>query len=128
MGTAVANPDRPVFGIIGDGSAMMTIQGLWTAANDNIPCIFVICNNGMYRVLKVNFDVYQREILQQKESSGENLPYSDFPTPFDISAVATSMGVHGERITDPAEISPAVQRAVASGKPAVLDIVIDGSL
>jgi len=128
MGTAVANPDRPVFGIIGDGSAMMTIQGLWTAANDNIPCIFVICNNGMYRVLKVNFDVYQREILQQKESAGENLPYSDFPTPFDVSAIASSMGVHGERITDPAEIAPAVQRAVASGKPAVLDIVIDGSL
>jgi len=128
MGTQVANPDRPVFGIIGDGSAMMTIQGLWTAANDNIPCIFVICNNGMYRVLKVNFDVYQREILQQKESAGENLPYSDFPTPFDVSAIASSMGVHGERITDPAEIAPAVQRAVASGKPAVLDIVIDGSL
>jgi len=128
MGTAVANPDRPVFGIIGDGSAMMTIQGLWTAANDNIPCIFVICNNGMYRVLKVNFDVYQREILQQKESAGENLPYSDFPTPFDVSAIASSMGVHGEKITDPAEIAPAVQRAVASGKPAVLDIVIDGSL
>jgi len=128
MGTAVANPDRPVFGIIGDGSAMMTIQGLWTAANDNIPCIFVICNNGMYRVLKVNFDVYQREILQQKESAGENLPYSDFPTPFDVAAIATSMGVHGEKITDPAEIAPAVQRAVASGKPAVLDIVIDGDL
>ena len=128
MGTQVAYPDRPVFGIIGDGCAMMTIQGLWTAANDNIPCIFVICNNGMYRVLKVNFDVYQREILQQKESAGENLPYSDFPTPFDVSAIATSMGVHGERITDPAEIAPAVQRAVASGKPAVLDIIIDGSL
>ena len=128
MGAQVANPDRPVFGIIGDGSAMMTIQGLWTAANDNIPCVFVICNNGMYRVLKVNFDVYQREILQQKESSGENLPYSDFPTPFDVAAIATSMGVHGERITDPAEIAPAVQRALASGKPAVLDIVIDGSL
>ncbi|MDA1128261.1 MAG: thiamine pyrophosphate-binding protein [Chloroflexi bacterium] len=128
MGTQVANPDRPVIGIIGDGSAMMTIQGLWTAANDNIPCIFAICNNGMYRVLKVNFDVYQREILQQKESAGENLPYSDFPTPFDVSAIAAGMGVHGERITDPAEIAPAVQRAIASGKPAVLDIVIDGSL
>ena len=128
MGAQVANPDRPVFGIIGDGSAMMTIQGLWTAANDNIPCIFVICNNGMYRVLRTNFDVYQREILHQKESAGENLPYSDFPTPFDISAIAGGMGVHGERITDPADIGPAVQRAVASGKPAVLDIVIDGSL
>jgi len=128
MGVQVANPERPVFGIIGDGSALMTIQGLWTAANDNIPCIFVICNNGMYRVLKMNFDVYQREILQQKESAGVNLPYSDFPTPFDVAAIANSMGVHGERITDPAEIAPAVKRAVASGKPAVLDIVIDGSL
>ena len=104
------------------------MQLTWTAANDNIPCIFVICNNGMYRVLKVNFDVYQREILQQEESAGGNLPYSDFPTPFDVSAIATSMGVHGERISDPAEIAQAVQRAVASGKPAVLDIVIDGSL
>ena len=128
MGTQCANPDRPVFGIIGDGSAMMTIQGLWTAANDNIPCIFVICNNGMYRVLKVNFDVYQREILKETEPAGSNLLYSDFPTPFDVAAIATSMGVHGERIVDPSEIAPAVARAVASGKPALLDIVIDGSL
>ena len=52
MGTQCAYPNRPVFGIIGDGSAMMTVQGLWTAANDNIPCVFVICNNGSYRVLK----------------------------------------------------------------------------
>lgn len=128
MGTQCANPDRPVFGIIGDGSAMMTIQGLWTAANDNIPCIFVICNNGMYRVLKVNFNVYQRDILQLSEPAGRNLLYSDFPTPFDIAAIGRSMGVHGERIVEPDEIAPAVERAVASGKPAVLDIVIDGSL
>jgi thiamine pyrophosphate-dependent acetolactate synthase large subunit-like protein len=38
------------------------------------------------------------------------------------------MGVHGERIVEPSEIAPAVERAVASGKPAVLDIVIDGSI
>ena len=104
MGTQCANPDRPVFGIIGDGSAMMTIQGLWTAANDNIPCIFVICNNGMYRVLKVNFGVYQRDILKEVEPAGDNLLYSDFPTPFDIVAIATGMGVRGERIVDPSEI------------------------
>ncbi|MGE3536895.1 MAG: thiamine pyrophosphate-binding protein [Candidatus Tectimicrobiota bacterium] len=128
MGTQCAYPDRPVFGIIGDGSAMMTIQGLWTAANDNIPCIFVICNNGMYRVLQVNFAIYQREILQTAELTGAKLPYSKFPQPFDIAAIARSMGVHGERIVDPQEIKPAVERAVASGKPAVLDVVIDGAL
>ena len=128
MGTQCAYPDRPVFGIIGDGSAMMTVQGLWTAANDNIPCIFVICNNGSYRVLKVNFNVYQEEILELPETSGGRLMYSDFATPFDMAAIANSMGVHGERITDPSQIKPAVDRAVASGKPALLDMVIDGSL
>ena len=128
MGTQCANPDRPVFGIIGDGSAMMTIQGLWTAANDNIPCIFVICNNGMYRVLKVNFNVYQQDVLELPETSGGRLLYSDFGTPFDMAAIANSMGVHGERITEPSQIKPAVDRAVASGKPALLDMVIDGEL
>ena len=128
MGAQCANPDRPVFGIIGDGSAMMTVQGLWTAANDNIPCVFVICNNGMYRVLKVNFNIYQQDVLELPETSGGRLLYSDFSTPFDMASIANSMGVHGERITDPAEIKPAVDRAVASGKPALLDIVIDGSL
>ena len=128
MGTQCANPDRPVFGIIGDGSAMMTIQGLWTAANDNIPCIFVICNNGMYRVLKVNFNVYQQDVLELPETSGGRLLYSDFGTPFDMAAIANSMGVHGERITEPAQIKPAVDRAIASGKPALLDMVIDGAL
>ncbi len=128
MGTQCAFPDRPVFGIIGDGSAMMTIQGLWTAANDDIPCVFVICNNGMYRVLKVNFNIYQTELLQETEPAGENLLYSNFETPFDISEIAKGMGLHSERVTDPSEIGAAVNRAIATGKAAVLDIVIDGSL
>ena len=128
MGAQCAYPGRPVFGIIGDGSAMMTVQGLWTAANDNIPCVFVILNNGMYRVLKVNFNVYQGEILGLPETSGGRLPYSDFAAPFDMASIADSMGVHGERITEPSQIKPAVDRAVASGRPALLDVIIDGSL
>jgi len=128
IGTKCAFPDRPVIGIIGDGSAMMTIQGLWTAANDDIPCVFVICNNGMYRVLKVNFNIYQTELLKETEPAGENLLYSNFETPFDISEIAKGMGLHSERVTDPSEIAPAVNRAISTGKPAVLDIVIDGSL
>ncbi len=128
MGAQCAHPDRPVFGIIGDGSAMMTIQGLWTAANDNIPCTFVVCNNGAYRVLKVNFNVYQGEVLKLPETSGGRLMYSDFTTPFDMVSIANGLGVSAEHITDPSEIKPAVDRAVASGKPTLLDMVIDGSL
>ena len=128
MGTTCAFPDRPVFGVLGDGSTMMTIQGLWTAANDKIPCIFVICNNGMYRVLKTNFNVYQKEILNEPEPAGDNLLYSDFVTPFNLCTIAEGMGLHSERVTDPNEIAGAVDRALASGGPALLDIVIDGKI
>ena len=128
MGTQCAFPDRPVFGVLGDGSTMMTIQGLWTAANDKIPCIFVICNNGMYRVLKTNFNVYQKEILNEPEPAGDNLLYSDFVTPFNLCTIAEGMGLHSERVTDPNEIAGAVDRALASGGPALLDIVIDGKI
>ncbi len=128
MGTQCAYPDRTVFGIIGDGSAMMAVQGLWTAANENLPCVFVVCNNGAYRVLKVNFNTYQKDVLQLPETSGGRLMYSDFTTPFDWVSISSGLGVSAERITDPAQIKPAVDRAVASGKPALIDIVIDGSL
>jgi len=128
MGTQCAFPDRRVFGVLGDGSTMMTIQGLWTAANDKIPCIFVICNNGMYRVLKTNFNVYQKEILNEPEPAGDNLLYSDFVTPFNLCTIAEGMGLHSERVTDPNEIAGAVDRALASGGPALLDVVIDGKI
>ena len=128
MGTQCAFPDRRVFGVLGDGSTMMTIQGLWTAANDKIPCIFVICNNGMYRVLKTNFNVYQKEILNEPEPAGDNLLYSDFVTPFNLCTIAEGMGLHSERVTDPNEIAGAVNRALASDGPALLDIVIDGKI
>ena len=127
MGAQCGYPDRKVFGLIGDGSAMMTVQGLWTAVNDNIPCVFVILNNGMYRVLKVNFNIYQQDILNV-EPAGGSLPYSDFPSPFDMAAIAKSMGMESERITDPEDIKYAVVRASKLDKPVLLDIVIDGSL
>ncbi|MEA2772435.1 MAG: benzoylformate decarboxylase, partial [Acetobacteraceae bacterium] len=52
IGVKLALPDRPVVALIGDGSAMYTIQGLWTAANQNLRMVFVIINNYSYRILK----------------------------------------------------------------------------
>ena len=53
------------------------------------------------------------------------LLYSEFGTPFDMAAIANSMGVHGERITDPSEIKPAVDRGLRHrGNPRCVDIVI----
>ena len=127
LGTKLANPDRPVVGIIGDGSAMMTVQALWTAANSDIPVVYVICNNGAYRVLKLNMNLYQSEILGRDNPESEYIAM-DFATPFDIAAVAEAMGVDGRKIEDPADLGPALADAIAQGRPAVLDVSIDGTV
>ena len=127
MGVKMANPDRPVVGIIGDGSAMMTVQALWTAANSDIPVVYVICNNRAYRVLKLNMNLYKSDILGQENPESDYIAM-DFTTPFDIAAIAEAMGVHGRKVEDPAEVGAALREAIALGKPAVLDISIDGAV
>ncbi len=52
VGVSIANPDRPVVCFSGDGSAMYSIQALWTAAHHKLPLTVVIVNNGGYRIIK----------------------------------------------------------------------------
>ncbi|MEE2884847.1 MAG: thiamine pyrophosphate-binding protein [Chloroflexota bacterium] len=127
LGIKLANPDRPVVGVIGDGSAMMTIQALWTAAAENIPVVYVICNNGVYRVLKVNMNMY-KELVLKGESPPSKYIGMDFSLPFDMAGIAKSMGVYSRRIEDPNQIAPAVEEALNLGAPALLDVIIDPSL
>ena len=127
MGIKLANPDRPVVAAVGDGSAMMTVQGLWTAGNEGIPVVYIICNNGVYRVLKVNMDAYKQLILKG-ESPPSKYVGMDFPLPFDMAGMANANGVYGRRIEDPEDLGPAVQEAIEMNKPALLDVIIDGSL
>ncbi|PKB63660.1 MAG: hypothetical protein BZY80_06230 [SAR202 cluster bacterium Io17-Chloro-G2] len=127
LGLKLAYPGRPVVGLLGDGSAMMTVQGLWTAANEELPVLYIICNNRSYRILKLNMDIYQSQMLQS-ESPANKYIGMDFGRPFNIAAIANAMGVYGRSIEDPAELGPAVGEALASGKPAVLDVAINGSV
>ncbi len=127
MGVKLANPDRPVVAVVGDGSSMMTVQALWTAAAANIPVIYVICNNKAYRILKLNMNIYKREVLQEKDPKSEYIAM-DFPVPLNIAGIAEALGVHGRTIEDPADLVPALRHALELGKPAVLDVSIDGSV
>lgn len=127
LGIKLAHPDRPVVGIIGDGSSMMTVQALWTAANANIPVVYVICNNRAYRVLKLNMDVYKSQVLREQDPQSKYLAM-DFPNAMPIAGIAEAMGIHGRRIEDPSELAPAMRDALDLGAPAVLDVSIDGSV
>lgn len=127
LGVKLASPDRPVVAVVGDGSSMMTVQALWTAANADIPVVYVICNNAAYRVLKLNMNLYQTQILGQAAAESEYIGM-DFPAPLNIAGMAEAMGAHGRRIVDPAEVAPALRDALGLGKPAVLDVAIDGAV
>ena len=127
MGAQCASPEKKVIGILGDGSAMMTAQGYWTAANDNIPCIFVILNNQSYRILKVNIDYYRKLVRKEDELSG-SYPYMDFPLVLNHTKIANAMGVDSVRIKDPEEISKELNKAIKANKPKLIELMIDGSL
>ena len=122
MGVKLALPDRPVVGVVGDGNAMYSIQGLWTAAHHQIPVVWVICNNATYRILKLNsmrvLGPEAREKLHSVDLGGPALNFA---------RIAESLGIDGVQVTRGDEVRPAIERALALGKPALVDAVIDGS-
>ena len=121
IGVKLALPQRPVVALIGDGSAMYTCQGLWTAAHDSVPVVFVIFNNASYRILK-------QRTLGLKGFSAEDDVYvgMDLDKPLiDHVGLAKSFGVPGERIEKVSEVGPAMGRALASGGPYLIDARID---
>ncbi|MBI4298365.1 MAG: thiamine pyrophosphate-binding protein [Chloroflexi bacterium] len=126
LGIKLASPQRPVVAIVGDGSAMYTVQSLWTAARYNIPVTYVICNNGTYKLLKANMDIYLREMLKDTARQSKYVGM-DFVLPLDLARIAEAVGVSGQRIENPADLGPALKRAISLGKPALLDVVVDGS-
>ncbi len=124
IGAKLALPERPVVGLIGEGSAMYAIQGLWTAAHYQIPVCFVICNNAQYRILKGGLLAFQSETAKQGKFIGMDLtnPEIDFVT------LAESLGVAAERVHQPAEVGPALQRALSRSGPSLLDVPLDRSV
>jgi benzoylformate decarboxylase len=124
LGVKLAHPGRPVVAVSGDGSAMYSIQALWTAAHHDLGVVFVILSNREYRILKHNMDTYRQRFGAKPERGYPNM---DLVTP-DLGFVdlARGMGVAGARVTKPGELRPALEKAIATGKPYLLDVVIEG--
>lgn len=124
IGVKVAMPDRPVVAISGDGSAMYSIQALWTAAHHKLAIVFVILSNRQYRILKHNVDVWR-----QNFESGTQHPYQhmDLTGPaLDFVHLAAGMGVEATRVETADAIAPAVARAVAANRPYLVEIAVEG--
>ena len=124
IGIKLARPEAPVLSIVGDGSALYTIQALWTAAHHRIPVTWVIANNRSYRILKLNMLEYLGE-----GAAGREFVAMDLTEPaLDFAQIAASFGVRGVRIEHPDEIGDALREAQGSGEPRLLDIIIEGDV
>ena len=116
IGVKVAHPDRPVLAISGDGSALYTIQALWTSAHHDLPMVWVILHNRSYRILKFNLDIYQRRFGLPGDRP---YPHMDLTEPeVDFAAIARGFGVAAEQV-EQAERDPPRARSRVRQREAV---------
>lgn len=124
LGVSLGSPDRPVLCLSGDGSAMYSIQALWTAAQHKLPILFVILHNREYRILKINMDSYRERFGVPADRP---YPHMNLSEPeLDFVEMAAGMGVKGRKIERPETLRPAIDEALESGEPRLLDVMIEG--
>ena len=126
LGVKLAMPGRPMVCLSGDGSAMYSIQALWTAAHHRLPIVFVILANAEYRILKHNLDIYRKRF-----GVGSNHPYVQMDLldpPLGFVEMAAGMGVAGTRVTEPDELAEAVKEGLASGAPYLIETAVEGKI
>ena len=120
LGVKLASPDRPVVAVVGDGSAMWSIQSLWTAAHYHIPVTYIVCANASYCQVKV-----MKNFLMGEQAKGRYLGMDlDYPR-IDFATMAQTMGVYGQRVEDPAQLRGALRSALESRKPALVEVIIE---
>jgi benzoylformate decarboxylase len=124
IGVKLARPDRPVVAIVGDGTTLYTPQALWTMAHHRIPVVAVVLNNASYLILKSGLAG-----MQGKAVKNDVWPAMDLVDPrVDFLALSRAFDVPAERVEAVSDIAPAIRKAMASGGPALVEVVVDGRL
>jgi benzoylformate decarboxylase len=120
LGVKLGLPDSEVIAVAGDGSAAWSMQSLWTAARYKIPVTYVITNNATYGQVKVVRKIVLGDYPLDEKHEGMEL---DRPV-MDFAQIARALGVEGERVTTPDQLAPALRRAVGSGKPRLVEVMV----
>ncbi|WP_050404151.1 acetolactate synthase large subunit [Bradyrhizobium embrapense] len=119
-GAAIACPDRKVICMVGDGSAMYTIQSLWTQAREGLNIVTIVFANRMYQILRGEFDGVG---AGEPGKRAQDMLRIDSPT-LDFVALAKSMGVPGRAVTTADEFNKALAEAVAEPGPRLIEVQV----
>ena len=125
LGAKLAAPDRPCVAICGDGGFTMTPHVLCTAIEYNIPCTWVVWNNFAWSAIRdIQYGMFGGREIGTGFYRGDNQePYNP-----DFAAIARACGVHGVTVTKSNDFKDALEQAVASGKPALIDVHVDAEV
>jgi benzoylformate decarboxylase len=111
IGLQLADPSRRVVALLGDGAVHYSVSGLWTAAQHNIPVVFVVARNSEYRALK-EFSRF----MHDPDAPGMELPGMDIP------GIAASYGIQSERVKTPSDLTRAVKDGLSFDGPRLIEI------
>ncbi len=122
LGAKLAAPDTPVIGVVGDGDMLMALHELATAVQYDIPIVIALLNNiGWIAIKDLQMAVYGDDKAMATEFAKDS---GDLYTP-NFADIAEAFGAYGERIERAEEVKPALERAFASGKPAVIEVMVN---
>ncbi len=120
VGAAIAGVDRPVIALIGDGSAMYTIQSLWTIMNENLDVTVIILNNRSYAILNIELERTGAQGAGPKAKSQLDLS----KTEIDFVSIARGLGMPAETATTAKEFNDALEKAIREPGPHLIDAVV----
>ncbi len=131
LGAQVAAPDRTVCCLIGDGAFGMQPQEIETAVRHRLPVVYVVLADRAWGMVKMSQQIaakplktVAKKMLQHQSLTEDEIIYADF-TEIRYDDLARSMGAHGERVSTPQELGPALRRCLATGGPAVVHVDVD---
>lgn len=119
LGAKLARPEKAVVALVGDGGFSSTMQCLATAVEYDIPAVWVVMNNYAYGVVvPIQRARYAGRMIGTEFKTPQGAAYNP-----DFAAIARAQGLGGVRVEKPADFKPALEEALASGKPYLLDVV-----
>ena len=117
VGMALGRPATRIVCLIGDGSAMYSIQALWTAARRKLPLTVIVINNAGYGAMR-SFS----QVMQVRNVPGLELPGIDFVK------LAEGMGCDAVRVSNAADLAPALARSLQHGGVSLVEVIVDSAV